>query len=138
MSRANGGCQKNLVFYNRFVPPKIRYNQESSLTNNIYFQKIMQTDHHFPYKIIHPVLRIYYCFVGTYWHHRPDKNIISIITLDCMKCQVKTIYILIVSSLLSGNRAGQWAMTVNGPWRICFRFKNGDAHDVEITNYHKG
>lgn len=39
---------------------------------------------------------------------------------------------------LSGNRAGRWAMTVNGPWRICFRFKDGDAYDVEITNYHKG
>ena len=38
---------------------------------------------------------------------------------------------------LSGNRAGQWAMTVNGPWRICFRFKNGNAYDVEITDYHK-
>ena len=39
---------------------------------------------------------------------------------------------------LSGDRAGQWAITVNGPWRICFRFKDGDAHDVEITDYHKG
>ncbi len=39
---------------------------------------------------------------------------------------------------LSGNRAGQWAMTVNGPWRICFRFKDGDAYEVEITDYHKG
>lgn len=39
---------------------------------------------------------------------------------------------------LSGNRAGQWAMTVNGPWRICFRFKDGDAYDVEITDCHKG
>ena len=88
---------------------------------------------------------------------------------------------------LSGDRADQWAMTVNGPWRICFRdlcktslfvqslcqaqilileilnvflwlkssssltlnknehfskvyfrFKDGDAHDVEITDYHKG
>ena len=39
---------------------------------------------------------------------------------------------------LKGNRAGQWAMTVNGPWRICFRFKDGDAYDVEITDYHKG
>jgi len=39
---------------------------------------------------------------------------------------------------LSGNRAGQWAMTINGPWRICFRFKDGDAYDVEITYYHKG
>ena len=39
---------------------------------------------------------------------------------------------------LSGDRVGQWAMTVNGPWRICFRFKNGNAYDVEITDYHKG
>ena len=39
---------------------------------------------------------------------------------------------------LSGNRSGQWAMTVNGHWRICFRFKNSDAFDVEITDYHKG
>ena len=39
---------------------------------------------------------------------------------------------------LSGDRAGQWAMRVNGPWRICFRFKNGNAYDVEITDYHKG
>ena len=29
-------------------------------------------------------------------------------------------------------------MTVNARWRICFRFKEGDAHDVEITDYHRG
>lgn len=39
---------------------------------------------------------------------------------------------------LKGDRAGQWAMTVNARWRICFRFKDGDAHDVEITDYHRG
>ena len=39
---------------------------------------------------------------------------------------------------LSGDRAGQWAMTVNGPWRICFRFKDGNVFDVEITDYHRG
>ncbi len=39
---------------------------------------------------------------------------------------------------LSGGRKGQWAMSVNGPWRICFRFKAGDAYDVEIVDYHKG
>ncbi len=39
---------------------------------------------------------------------------------------------------LSGDRAGQWALMVNDPWRICFRFKNGNAYDVEITDYHKG
>ena len=37
-----------------------------------------------------------------------------------------------------GQRVGQWAMTVNGPWRICFGFRRGDAHDVEIVDYHKG
>lgn len=37
---------------------------------------------------------------------------------------------------LSGNRKGQWAMTINGPWRICFRFADGDAWDVEIVDYH--
>ena len=37
---------------------------------------------------------------------------------------------------LKGNRRGQWAITVNGPWRICFRFRGGDAHEVEIVDYH--
>ena len=39
---------------------------------------------------------------------------------------------------LRGDRAGKWAMTVNDRWRICFRFQDGDAHDVEIADYHKG
>lgn len=37
---------------------------------------------------------------------------------------------------LKGNRAGFWAMTINGPWRLVFRFEDGDAHDVEIVDYH--
>ena len=39
---------------------------------------------------------------------------------------------------LTGDRKGQWAMTVNGPWRIGFRFDDGDAFDVAIVDYHKG
>ena len=39
---------------------------------------------------------------------------------------------------LKGDRRGQWAMTVNGPWRICFNFRKGDAYDVEIIDYHRG
>jgi len=39
---------------------------------------------------------------------------------------------------LTGARKGQWAMTVNAGWRVCFRFKDGDAYDVEIVDYHKG
>ena len=37
---------------------------------------------------------------------------------------------------LTGSRKGLWAMTVNGPWRICFRFADGDAWNVEIVDYH--
>jgi proteic killer suppression protein len=37
---------------------------------------------------------------------------------------------------LKGPRKGQWAISVNGPWRICFRFKEGNAYDVEIVDYH--
>jgi proteic killer suppression protein len=37
---------------------------------------------------------------------------------------------------LKGARKNQWAMTINGPWRLCFRFAAGDAWDVEIVNYH--
>lgn len=39
---------------------------------------------------------------------------------------------------LKGSRKGQWAMTINGPWRICFEFRKGDAYSVEIVDYHKG
>ncbi|MCA3269037.1 MAG: type II toxin-antitoxin system RelE/ParE family toxin [Alphaproteobacteria bacterium] len=37
---------------------------------------------------------------------------------------------------LSGNRAGQYSIRINGQWRICFRWSQGDAHDVEIVDYH--
>jgi len=37
---------------------------------------------------------------------------------------------------LKGDRKGQWAMTINGRWRLCFQFRDGDAHDVEIVDYH--
>jgi len=37
---------------------------------------------------------------------------------------------------LTGSRKRLWAMTANGPWRICFRFADGDAWDVEIVDYH--
>ena len=39
---------------------------------------------------------------------------------------------------LRGDRRGQWAMTVNERWRICFEFRKGDAHEVEIVDCHRG
>lgn len=37
---------------------------------------------------------------------------------------------------LKGDRKGQWAMNINAGWRLVFTFKDGDAYDVEITDYH--
>lgn len=37
---------------------------------------------------------------------------------------------------LSGNRKGQHSIRINNQWRICFRWHEGHAHDVEITDYH--
>ena len=37
---------------------------------------------------------------------------------------------------LKGNRAGQWSIRINDQWRICFRWDDGEAREVEIADYH--
>ncbi|MGH8352897.1 MAG: type II toxin-antitoxin system RelE/ParE family toxin, partial [Pseudomonas sp.] len=37
---------------------------------------------------------------------------------------------------LKGDRAGQHSIRINDQWRVSFRFEQGDAHDVEIVDYH--
>jgi proteic killer suppression protein len=37
---------------------------------------------------------------------------------------------------LKAERAGQHSISINKQWRICFVWKDGNAHDVEITDYH--
>jgi proteic killer suppression protein len=37
---------------------------------------------------------------------------------------------------LTGNRAGQHSIRINDQWRICFRWEDGDAYDVEVCDYH--
>jgi toxin HigB-1 len=37
---------------------------------------------------------------------------------------------------LSGDRKWQWSIRINDRWRACFRWENGDAHDVRIVDYH--
>ncbi|ODS22961.1 excinuclease ABC subunit A [Candidatus Endobugula sertula] len=37
---------------------------------------------------------------------------------------------------LAGNRKGQYSIRINDQWRLCFRFAEGHAHDVEIVDYH--
>jgi proteic killer suppression protein len=35
---------------------------------------------------------------------------------------------------LSGKRAGQYSIRINDQWRICFQWRDGNAHEVEITD----
>ncbi len=37
---------------------------------------------------------------------------------------------------LSGDRAGQHSIRINNQWRICFVWREGNAHEVEIVDYH--
>ena len=37
---------------------------------------------------------------------------------------------------LKGGRKGYYSIRINDQWRICFRWIDGDAHDVEIVDYH--
>lgn len=37
---------------------------------------------------------------------------------------------------LQGNRFGQYSIRINSQWRVCFRWEQGHAYDVEIVDYH--
>jgi toxin HigB-1 len=37
---------------------------------------------------------------------------------------------------LKGDRKGQYSIRIDSQWRICFKWKNGNAYDVEIIDYH--
>ena len=37
---------------------------------------------------------------------------------------------------LAGDQEGQYSIRINNQWRVCFRWEDGDAHDVEIVDYH--
>jgi toxin HigB-1 len=39
---------------------------------------------------------------------------------------------------LKGKRKGQYSIRINQKWRICFKWKDQDAYDVEIIDYHRG
>ena len=37
---------------------------------------------------------------------------------------------------LAGDREGSYSIRINAQWRLCFRFKDGNAYDAEIVDYH--
>jgi toxin HigB-1 len=38
--------------------------------------------------------------------------------------------------MLRGDRAGNWSIRISDKWRMCFLWRDGDAFDVEIVDYH--
>jgi proteic killer suppression protein len=39
---------------------------------------------------------------------------------------------------LSWDREGQYSIRINDQWRVCFRWREGNAYEVEVTDYHRG
>ena len=37
---------------------------------------------------------------------------------------------------LSGDRKGQYSIRVNDQWRVCFQWRDGDAFEIEVVDYH--
>lgn len=37
---------------------------------------------------------------------------------------------------LKGDLEGRWSISISGSWRVTFRFEDGDAYDVDLTDYH--
>jgi len=37
---------------------------------------------------------------------------------------------------LKGKRVGQYSIRINDQWRVCFEWREGDTHNVEIADYH--
>ena len=37
---------------------------------------------------------------------------------------------------LHGDREGEYSIRINDQWRVCFKWRDGDAFDVEVTDYH--
>ena len=81
---------------------------------------------------------------------RPSKNARHRLPVELhQKCKVKLARLAAATSLrdlselrgnrleiLKGDRTGQFSIRINDQYRICFRWENNDAHDVEITDYH--
>lgn len=79
-----------------------------------------------------------------YRHLRPSKALRSIAGQVLRKLQQLDSAVSLRDLVLPGNRleklhgdrAGQYSIRINDQWRICFRWEDGEAHNVEIVDYH--
>ncbi len=85
-------------------------------------------------------------WLEAFWHHGKDKRVPSQLTKQLLRkmdilnraCALKDLRSPPSNRLhpLRGDRKGQWAISVNGPWRLCFKFEEGDIFDLELIQYH--
>jgi Txe/YoeB family toxin of Txe-Axe toxin-antitoxin module len=74
-----------------------------------------------------------YISLGIFDFRRPNSEFR---TLVGQKVIFNQFNILNQLEALSGNRKGQYSLLINDQWRICFIWKDGDAYNVEIGDYH--
>jgi len=67
----------------------------------------------------------------------PNKFLVSFRPLDLAR-RIEDMRALPANRLekLSGGRAGQWSVRISDQFRVCFRWAEGGAEDVEIVDYH--
>lgn len=79
-------------------------------------------------------------FFGERVRHFSDVEKIAIRKLDMLDAAVVLSDLLVPPGnrleQLSGNRKGQYSIRINDQWRICFLWKNNQAENVEIVDYH--
>ena len=70
----------------------------------------------------------------------PDIQATAVRKLKMLNAAIKVDDLLVPPSnrleKLKGYRAGQWSISINMQWRICFRWEAAHAYDVEIVDYH--
>ena len=85
-------------------------------------------------------------WLEVFWHNGRHKKVPPNLSdrilrkLDMMNTATEIIDLMSPPSnhlhQLYGDRQDQWAISVNGPWRLCFKFEDGDVFDVELVQYH--
>ena len=79
------------------------------------------------------------------WHREPVKRFRAFETVARRKLRLLNAAVVLEVlrvvpgnrlEMLKGDRKDQWSIRINKQWRLCFRWKDGDAYDVEIVDYH--
>jgi proteic killer suppression protein len=75
-----------------------------------------------------------------FWHTGKHKRVRSPAAMDMLNraSAYKDLQAPLSNRLhaLHGGRQGQWAISVSGSWRLCFRFTDGNIFDLELVQYH--